>query len=88
MKESTIEKAVCNHAKANGWLPIKLIGTIGMPDRIMFKNGNVLLIEFKNETGRLSKMQKLRIKQLEDREFKVHVVNDIALGKELIDGIN
>ena len=49
VRESHIEKAVCDHARANGCMVMKLAGPNqkGQPDRMFLKNGRVLFLEFK-----------------------------------------
>ena len=56
---------------------VKLIQTSknGIPDLLLLKDGIASFIEVKTETGRLSELQKYRIKQLEEKGFKVEVVN-------------
>jgi len=44
-----------------------------MPDIMALKNGIVKFIEVKTEKGKLSEVQKYRIKQLEDAGFEAIV---------------
>ena len=72
MRESQIEKEVCLWAKAQGILPVKFtpMGETGWPDRIFFRHGRTMLIEFKAPGKPLRPLQKLRIDQL--RQQGIH----------------
>ena len=58
-----------------GYLVVKLIKTNcnGIPDLMALKDGNTIFIEVKQESGILSELQKLRIKQLRDLGFEVKI---------------
>jgi hypothetical protein len=86
VRESTIEKAVCKYAKAKNWLVYKFSsGVRSVPDRLMFKNKKILLIEFK-APGKLPTLQQLHNhKKFEKAGFKVHVIDNVEEGKRLID---
>lgn len=59
MRESALEKYFRQEVlKLGGWT-IKLIGTAGIPDRlVMLPGGRVVFVELKTDIGRLSKIQK------------------------------
>lgn len=83
--ESSIEKSVVKYARDNGWLVLKIQHARGWPDRVFFKDGKTLFIEFKAPNGKLSKMQTIMIGKLKDSGMDVFIVNDKALGKVVID---
>ena len=58
-----------------GYLVVKLIKTNcnGIPDLIALKDGKTIFIEVKQESGILSELQKLRIKQLRNLGFEVKI---------------
>ena len=87
MLESEIEKTVCNYAKSKGWLVFKFVSPSnrGVPDRIFMRAGKMFFIEFK-ATGKCStKLQKKKAKDIQKQLFGVYVVDDIGIGKKIID---
>lgn len=67
MRESRVEARLTRGVKALGGLCWKFVspGTAGVPDRIvLLPGGRVALVELKQETGRLSKIQKARNAEL------------------------
>ena len=85
MRESLIEKKVCKHAESLGWFQFKMAspGTRGIPDRVFFKDGKTVLIEFKSSTGQLSPSQKYIIDKLKKHKIPVYVIKGVQSGKEL-----
>lgn len=75
MLESVYQKKVIAKYEKDGWYVIKLIKTNknGIPDLICIKPNDVLFIEVKNERGKLSLLQKYRIKELNELGFKAIV---------------
>ncbi len=86
MRESKIEKDVCDHASELGWLVYKFVspGTRGVPDRVIMKNGIVIFIEFKKRNEVPSGLQKKQVKKIRDRGIKVFIVDDLKEGIDLI----
>lgn len=76
MLESDFERKWCAKATKKGWLCIKNIhlSINGIPDRTLLKDGKVLFVEFKAKKGKLSEIQKYRIKQLRAMKFHVMVI--------------
>jgi len=76
MLESQIQSKIIKRYQSDGWIVVKLIktNTNGIPDLMCLKNGETIFIEVKRPTGKVSALQKLRIKQLEDEQFKVLVL--------------
>jgi hypothetical protein len=87
ISEATIEKTVCNYAKQHGWLTFKWASMYqkGLPDRLFFRGGQLVLIEFKQVLGKLTPMQHFIHQQLETQGFAVNVIKSIEAGKHLID---
>jgi hypothetical protein len=87
ISEATIEKTVCNYAKQHGWLTFKWASMYqkGLPDRLFFKEGQLVVAEFKRISGKLTPMQHLIHQQLETQGFAVNVIKSIEAGKQLID---
>jgi len=87
MRESYIEKTVCEYAKSKNWKVYKWSspGNKGVPDRIMIKKGTIIFIEFKATSKKPSELQKIVHSQLIDDGCKVYVIDDISKGKKLID---
>ena len=77
MKERTIENYFCETVKRFGGIALKLVifNGGGFPDRtVIFPNGHIYFVEFKTETGRLSKLQKFWQRKLSDLGFRFYVV--------------
>lgn len=76
MKEQQIQAKRIKQLEAEGYYVIKLIKTNknGIPDIIAIPpNADVLFSEVKTETGKLSELQKYRLKELEKYGFKTEV---------------
>lgn len=88
-REKYVETKVCEHAKKLGWLVRKAqwIGRNGCPDRFFFRDGLLVIIEFKRPGGgALSDWQKKEIAELGAQGFRVHVVHEVDHGKAIFDG--
>ena len=89
MKESLIEKKVCEHAKSLGWLVFKFktANHRGVPDRIFMRDGIVLFIEFKAKNGKLSKLQEITIRNFQVNKIPTYIVASVEQGKAIFDRI-
>lgn len=89
MKESKIEKEVCEYAESLGWLVYKFTspGQRAVPDRIFLRMYKCFFIEFKSLGKRPSKLQQKRIAELRKQGFNVWEVDSIASGKQIIDSM-
>ena len=82
MKESQIERRLVEGVKRLGGMCLKFVspGTLGVPDRIIITaKGRVIFVELKTETGRLTKIQRYVIGEMQKR-----VVKGIDEVKELL----
>jgi len=88
MRESEIEKEVCDYAEAQGFLVRKYNSpcVVGVPDRIVFGYGQVFLIEFKAPNGKVSPMQQREIHKIRSHGCRVFIIDNIESGKLIIDG--
>ncbi len=78
MTEQRIQKKRIDQLEAEGYYVIKLIKTNknGIPDLIaVHPDGKILFSEIKKEDGKLSELQKYRLKELEKKGFKTEVYN-------------
>ena len=74
--EKEIEKHLVNLVKKSKGLSYKWISTVsGVPDRLVFINQQVYLVELKTQTGRLSPRQELVFDDLGEQGFPVHVLH-------------
>lgn len=76
MKEQKIQAKKIKELEAQGYYVIKLMNTNknGIPDLIAIPpNSDVLFIEVKTPTGKLSKLQEYRIKELDSMGIRVEV---------------
>lgn len=86
MLESKIEAIVTKHAKANGWLAYKWTSPAnrGVPDRLYFKAGQLVIIEFKAPGKKPTALQTHVHTLLKAQGFWVHVIDNIEEGKQLL----
>lgn len=87
MKESQIERRLVEGVKRLGGMCLKFVspGTLGVPDRIIITaKGRVIFIELKTETGRLTKIQRYIIGEMQKRGADARVVKGIDEVKELL----
>ncbi|WP_221897347.1 VRR-NUC domain-containing protein [Bathymodiolus japonicus methanotrophic gill symbiont] len=87
--EAKIETKICSFAESKGWISFKFTspGNNGVPDRIFFKDGKTILVEFKSKEGKLSEVQKFQIKKLKKSGIFVKVVSSIEYGMALFNEI-
>ena len=87
MKESQIERRLVEGVKRLGGMCLKFVspGTLGVPDRIVITaKGRIIFVELKTETGRLAKIQRYTIGEMQKRGADVRVVKGIDEVKELL----
>ena len=87
MKESQIERRLVEGVKRLGGMCLKFVspGTLGVPDRIIITaKGRVIFVELKTETGRLTKIQRYVIGEMQKRGADARVVKGIDGVKELL----
>jgi hypothetical protein len=80
MKEQQIQSKKIKELEAQGYYVIKLINTNknGIPDLIAIPpNSDVLFVEVKGPTGKVSKLQEFRHKELEEKGIKVEILKPI-----------
>jgi len=85
MRESAIERPCCNWAKSTyGIMAIKLVNLIGIPDRILLYNGQVIFIEFKAPGEEPRPAQLFMHTKLRSLGFSVYVIDNRDQFKVLI----
>jgi hypothetical protein len=85
--EKEIEKHLVNLLKKCGGLSYKWISSVtGVPDRIVFVNQKVFLVELKTETGKLSPRQTLVFDDLGEAGFPVHILHSKEDVEDFING--
>lgn len=90
MKESLIEKTICNYAKIKGWKDYKFTSpnNRAVPDRIFFKKGRCILIEFKAPGKDATRLQKKTLEEFSDNGFSTAIIDSIEEGKKFINFID
>ncbi len=85
MRESVIEKKVTQYAQQQGWLSYKWTSPNhrAVPDRLYFKAGKVLLVEYKAPGKKPTKLQAYVHQKLKAEGFNVHVIDSITTGQQL-----
>lgn len=86
MRESYVERRVCEYAKARGWITMKLSGPgdRGKPDRLFLSKGErVKFIEFKAPGRRPTALQQKVLREFAGLGFEVHVIDHPDQAKEI-----
>lgn len=86
--EKDIEKILVNEVKKLGGRAYKWVspGNDGVPDRIVILPGmRPAFVELKTETGKLSALQKVQIKRLQDLGQKVEVLYGLEAVKDFLE---
>lgn len=76
MTEQQIQSKKIKELESKGYYVIKLINTNknGIPDIIAIApNADVLFVEVKKEDGKVSKLQKFRLKELQNHGLKTQI---------------
>ena len=88
MNEAEFQKKCIAKARRRGWLVYKFASPSirGVPDCIFIYKGQVIFIEFKNpsKAGRLSELQKRKIKELKQHGAECYVVDNLEDFNEII----
>jgi len=86
MLEKTIEKKVCDYAKTKGMQTYKFTSPASRSvcDRLIITDGYVFFIEFKAPGKKPTLAQAHHHQQLCSKKITVYVIDDIELGKEII----
>lgn len=87
MNESRIERHLVEGVRKLGGMCVKFVspGTPGVPDRIIITaTGKIIFAELKTETGRLAKIQRYTIEQMQKRGADVRVVKGLDEVKQLL----
>ena len=91
MNEAEFQKQCITKARRRGWLVYKFASPSirGVPDCIFIYKGQVIFIEFKNpsKAGRLSELQKRKIKELKQHGAECYVVDEMRLFDEILEFI-
>jgi len=90
MSESQIERRLVQGVKAKGGMCLKFTspGTPGVPDRIVLTpDGRVYFVELKTEIGRLAKIQRWVISEMQKHGAQVRVLHGTDAVKEFLDEI-
>ena len=77
MTEQQIQKKNTDNLENDGWVVVKLMktSTNGIPDLMCLRNGVAKFIEVKKPNGKISELQKYRIKQLRKQGFEAIVMD-------------
>ncbi len=76
MTEQQIQSKRIKELESQGYYVLKLIKTNknGIPDLVAFKpNADVLFSEVKKPTGKVSKLQEYRLKELDEYGFRTEI---------------
>lgn len=79
MREQARQSKIKRHLEKDGWVVVNLIKTSmnGIPDLMALKDGVTRFIEVKQPSGKLSEIQRYRLKQLRRAGFDALVLTDI-----------
>ena len=90
MLEKEIERRMVQTVKARGGLGYKFVSpnNPGVPDRIIITpDGRVIFVELKTEIGRLARLQKWQISEMQKRGADVRVANGWPAVKALLEEV-
>ena len=90
MKEAAIEARLVRMVRERGGLCYKFVSPNqpGVPDRIIITpQGRVIFVELKTEIGRLAKIQKWQIGEMQKRNAEVRVVKGMEQVKALVEEV-
>ena len=90
MLESKIETAVCEYAKTKGFLVYKFTSPAraAVPDRLFIHpSGHIAFCEFKATGKHPTPQQEREHMRLRGHNITVYVVDDIEVGKMMIDQV-
>ena len=78
ISEQKIQSKIIAKLQKENWLCVKLIRTSlnGIPDLLCLRQGVTMFVEVKRPGGKLSELQKVRVKQLQEQGFEVKVWTD------------
>ena len=87
MLEKEIEKKVNTHARETGWLQYKFVspGKRGVPDRMYFKHGHCLMIEFKSLGMKATALQEKEMRALRKAGILCYLIDNVTEGKDVLD---
>jgi len=88
MREATLEKALCDYARKNGYLVYKFTSPQhrGVPDRIFISpSGQVVFIEVKGPGKKPSELQYREIKKLLAQGVPAYWCDSLATGMILLE---
>ena len=76
MRESEIEKYLVKRCKEEGILcrKIEYVGRRGAPDRMLVLGGIIVFVELKQESGKVSRLQKIEHNKLKEYGVNVAIV--------------
>lgn len=85
MKEQELQTKIIKYLEKEGWLVIKtiMLSKAGYPDLFCFRNGETLFIEVKRPGGVRSELQKYRIKELQNQNFRAEFIESLNQLKQL-----
>ncbi len=86
MTEAQLEHECTKIAKADGYYDVRILksGRSGVPDHIYLKGKRAFFVEFKTETGRLSRLQEYEIKTIKNKGIEVYVIRTIDEFKRVL----
>ena len=89
IRESKIEAKVCEYARDKGFDVYKFTSPqrAAVPDRLFLRNGRAWFIEFKATGEKATVPQEREHARLRAQGFFVFVVDDIAYGKGVVEGM-
>lgn len=90
MIEKEVQEKVCVYARSQGWLAFKwasvsFYGSKGVPDFLFFKDGKLLIVEFKASGKKPTRIQENVHAALKEHGFVVHVISSLEEGKVIFD---
>lgn len=84
--ESKVEKDIVKMAKGLGYWVCKFTSPAlaGVPDRMFIRNGRVVFIEIKRPGNAPTKLQEIRMRDMEAHGAEVHWVDNVEAARAIL----
>lgn len=88
MRERTVERTLCDAARAAGGIAIKLGGYAGIPDRLcLLPGGRTLFVELKRPGEAPRRNQVLWVARLRCLGFEAVIIDNPDAAQNIVEGV-
>ena len=83
-KENSIESELEKFCELHGIITHKMTGNRGTPDRVFFKDGSCMVMELKQPNGKVSKLQAIEMRKLQNESITAKSPFTLEEAKEIL----